>query len=534
MPLRIVRDDLVNLRADAIVLPSNERLSIDGGAGYAVARKAGLFRLRRAVRKVGGCAVGSAVATLAFSFPARYLIHAVGPVWHATEEDARLLRSAYNAALSVAYEKGCESVALPLLSAGTFGCPAHVSLSVALSSIEGFLAEHDVEVTLVLFDKAAMAAGLDFLGEIESRIDDAAVEMSSRSNWAAISEEFGAPAYGVQGHGAPAYGVRGHASPDATVQFEAISIEKDDEWDALPDAGYDAAPDGAWEALLEAGYGAAPAVWESSTDAWEPLPDAGPKYDIWTGRQLRPDDDVEAWRDGFAQASAPAAATPATSAPTAATPATSAPASAAPAQAAQEQPRPLEKARRRFPGLPSFGKRESADADGFIADRDMAEQIDAQAVWREADQPAPPGQPAQSYQPTPPGQPATLEQPAKLDLESRLEQLDEGFSQTLLDLIDESGMTDSEVYRRANMSRQHFSKIRNNVGYRPSKPTVLALCVALELDLEQTNDLLRRAGFALTHASKFDVIVEYFIERGVYNSFTINETLFYFDQQLLG
>ena len=120
------------------------------------------------------------------------------------------------------------------------------------------------------------------------------------------------------------------------------------------------------------------------------------------------------------------------------------------------------------------------------------------------------------------------------DLESRLGALDEGFSQTLLKYIDRSGLTDAQVYRRANLTRQHFSKIRSNVGYQPKKPTVVALCIALNLDLLQTRDLLARAGFALSHASKFDIIVEYFIEHGIYDLYKINETLFYFDQQILG
>ncbi len=120
------------------------------------------------------------------------------------------------------------------------------------------------------------------------------------------------------------------------------------------------------------------------------------------------------------------------------------------------------------------------------------------------------------------------------DLESLLDSLDASFSETLLALIDERGMTDAEVYKRANISRQLFSKIRSNPGYRPTKPTAVALALALELDLPQTQDLLSRAGLTLSHASKFDVIVEYCITRGTYDVMRINEVLFSFDQQLLG
>lgn len=119
-------------------------------------------------------------------------------------------------------------------------------------------------------------------------------------------------------------------------------------------------------------------------------------------------------------------------------------------------------------------------------------------------------------------------------LKRLLSNLDEGFSTTLLAMIDERGLKDSEVYKRANMSRQHFSKIRNNPRYRPKKQTVLALAVALELSEWETRLLLERAGFALTHSDERDVIVEYFIRCGEYDIYEINLALYTFDQPLLG
>ncbi len=133
--------------------------------------------------------------------------------------------------------------------------------------------------------------------------------------------------------------------------------------------------------------------------------------------------------------------------------------------------------------------------------------------------------------------PARASAPAirpKSTLEQRIENLDETFSQMLLRMIDERGLKDSQVYKKANIDRRHFSKIRNNPDYAPTKRTVISLAIALELTLDETVDLLNRAGYAFSKSSKFDVIICFFLESRSYDIFEINEVLFYYNQSILG
>jgi len=120
------------------------------------------------------------------------------------------------------------------------------------------------------------------------------------------------------------------------------------------------------------------------------------------------------------------------------------------------------------------------------------------------------------------------------DLDDLLKKADTGFTETLLALIDKTGKKDSEIYKKANIDRKLFSKIRNNMDYKPTKVTALAFAIALELTLDETKDFISRAGFAFSPSSKFDIIVEFFIGQQNYDVFELNEVLFYYDQPLIG
>lgn len=330
MPFTIVRQDITKMQVDAIVNAANTDLAMGGGVCGAIFKAAGSVKLQEACDKISPIKTGGAALTSGFKLPAKYVIHAAGPIyrqWNA-EDNEKLLRSAYMESLKLAAENGCVSIAFPLISSGIYGYPKEEALQVAVATIKDFLAEHDMDVYLVIFDRASFSVSEKLLGAVESYIDENYVD----------------------------------------THFIYRQEERNTDYARITKPSFDEA--------------------------------------------------------------APMAV--------------------------------------------------SKGLDDLIDD------------------------------------------------------LDEPFNTTLLRLIDVKGKTDSEVYKRANIDRKLFSKIRTGKGYMPSKRTILALAISLELTLEETDDLLERAGYALSHSQKFDVIVEFFIVNGKYDIFEINEVLFKYDQPLLG
>lgn len=176
MPLKIIREDIVNMTCDAIVNPTDPEYSHRGGVDLQIHAAAGEALYQACLTK-GGLTVGSAVITPGFALPAKYVIHTVGPVWQGGDEgEEAQLRSCYTEALRLAMENGCQSVAFPLISSGRFGFPKDRVLRIAMDAIAAFLFENELFVYLVVFDKTAYTISEQLFSDITDLIDGAVVE----------------------------------------------------------------------------------------------------------------------------------------------------------------------------------------------------------------------------------------------------------------------------------------------------------------------------------------------------------------------
>ena len=354
MPFHIIRNDITRVEADAIVNTANPDPEVGGGTDWAVHTAAGpeLLAAREQIGKIG---VGESFATPAFALPAKYVLHTVSPAWidgeHREEE---LLRKAYDSALALADELKCESVAFPLMAAGTYGFPHDLALSVAVRAFTDFLLDHEMRIDLVLFNAEAFDAARSVFDEVKSYVDD------------------------------------NYVSERAEEEYRV---------DGMPD--------------------------------------------LYLSRR-------------------------------------------------------------------AYSRRA-----GILRQERQRRKTEADAAQPTFDACMPAG--------------AAPEEPAApaLSLEEMLARQHEcSLSEHLRDLLRERSGKDSEVYKRAEISRQIFSNILNNENYHPTKSTMIQLAIGLELDLPQTQKLLEKAGYALTRSSKADLVVEYCIKRRMYSVTFINEALY--------
>lgn len=405
MPFTILRADLALVRADAIVNAANPEVLIGAGVDAAIHKQAGP-RLLAARRRIGRMSPGQVEVTPAFRLHARYVLHAVCPAWQGGGHgEEALLRQCYARALQKAQKLGCRSIAFPLLAAGTLGFPRPTALSAALQAFSEFLTEHEMHITLAVFDKASFALSEALLGQVQSYIDDNYVRTANRFS--------------------------GSTPPALRRREQSVAL-------------------------------------------WKEVCGLAPSEDACA------DEDTELL---------------------------------------------LEKT-----CITEDEEHSAKEADLFAEETDFS--VGAADFSPQKTQTTPPS--FTSIHAAPCAPLASAPAAGTADWDRLLQELDAGFSETLLQLIDRSGKTDAEIYKKANIDRKLFSKIRSNPDYRPSKPTVLAFAFALELDLPQTQDLLGRAGFSLSHASRFDVIVECFLRSGNYDLFALNSVLFHYDQPLLG
>lgn len=174
MPFTIVRQDITRMDVDAIVNAANTELIMGGGVCGAIFNAAGASRMQVACDRVSPINTGGAAITPGFDLPAKYVIHAAGPVYHHWngEENKRLLRSAYTESLKLACAYQCESIAFPLISSGIYGYPKEEALQVAISAIRDFLVNFEMDVYLVIFDKTTFEISETLLCAVESFIDD--------------------------------------------------------------------------------------------------------------------------------------------------------------------------------------------------------------------------------------------------------------------------------------------------------------------------------------------------------------------------
>ncbi len=540
MPLHIIRNNIVNMECDAIVNTTNPYPQIGSGTDSAVYAAAGEKRLLAARKKIGEIAPGLAAVTSGYALKARYIIHTVGPVWEGGGNGEELiLRSCYRTSLRIAEAKRCKSVAFPLISTGSYGYPKEAALKTAVEEIRSYLEHSNMTVYLVVFGKEAYELSGKYSDAVEAFIDEHYVNAQLVKEYSGL----------VTGN---LRGTERRRWDNLQASRKADSQKRDDlqaygtaERRRRHDLQADGAENGRREEKLQTDQVSRPG-WESAQP--DRAADSGSKDNLQAYRTEESGQGDNLWADDIAESEfledqltemadidkesawepesshsdmSEYMGVPQSAAPGFGMPQPGVPKSAAPGF-----------------GMPQPDVPKSAEPEFDMFQASMPKSAAPRPAPLES---AAKSSPRFSFRPAA----SVLKKKKKLEeaapahkKKKKLEDSDivlaETFSETLLRLIDEKEMTDVEVYKRANIDRKLFSKIRSRRDYQPGKKTALALAVALRLDLDQTKDLLSRAGYAISPSSKFDLIVEFFIVNEVYDIDTINIALFDHQEQTLG
>ena len=380
MPFKIVRNDLTKMMVDAIVNTANMAPVYSSGVDTAVYKAAGEKELLAARKKIGYLDEGEVAITPGFKLPAKYIIHAVSPYYMGgTYGEEEKLRSCYRGALELALEKGCESIAFPLIATGSFGYPKEEGMRIALDEINAFLLKESMLVYLVVFDTQATALGVKVYPDLEAYIDHHYV-CDKRE------EEYGDRYFGSMRRDDP--------------RFEEYQKNRDE-----------------MEAKLA----------KKKASFSERILDA-----------MKLNDDFDDLGEELSEA--------------------------------EDMP--------------------AEEADDFpeIHSDEYFEVVESA-------------------------------------LSKRMRHLSDTFQEYMFYLIESKGLSNAEVYKRAWVSKKLFSKIKCNPEYHPDKATAMRLCVGCKLNLDETKDLLGRAGYALSPCDKRDIIFSYFIEKHVYDMVDIDIAL---------
>ncbi|MCR4893013.1 MAG: macro domain-containing protein [Lachnospiraceae bacterium] len=427
MSFRIVRNDITRMNTDAIVNTANDQADVGTGCDSAIYHAAGyneLLSYRK--EKIGPVPEGEVFITPGFRLPAKYIIHAVSPLYvNGEEREEEKLRSCYRKSLKLALENGIHSIAFPLISTGGFGYPKEEGMRIAVDEINAFLLHHEMEVFLVVFDGSSKSLGKRIFPELEEYIDENYVEEKNKEEYRQLLDEH-------------------------------ILVDRDD-------------------------YPSNAEIRPSVQRREEAFRTSARTV---LGRKSLETEGVSP---------APKAKAPLSS----------------PEDAAANTPTHLytsfvgsglEKSERNAGGLKkdyllgSFFKKGKQKAASKPEEQDLASaKPDLEDVSFE------------------------FQEKHESLLEERMKHTADTFSQYLMYLIQSKKMENAEVYNRAIVNKKVFSKIKNNVDYHPQKATALRLCVGAKLNLDESKDLLARAGYALSPCSKTDIIFSYFIENEIYD-----------------